>query len=258
MPGLVLKKGKKILGDKETSTINIFKASLLHLIQAAGENSKAKGWWERDRTPGEVFALFHSELSEFLEYARKGNKVMDDKIPAFLGVEAELADVVIRIMDYCAYLHIDLGSFVFRYFVRSGHRCLDVGHNANNERDKFLLSFNEMGERLKVLECRFYKMDDATFAGFLHYRISQAYLFFSTFDIKILNNFHNQKVFFGANSEKKTFPKKIFYWACEDLAYCLIQIMQFAAQKNYKVAAAILAKMDFNKGRQHKHGGKLF
>lgn len=41
----------------------------------------------------------HSELSEALEYMRHGNPP-DDKIPEFSGLEAELADVVIRIMSY--------------------------------------------------------------------------------------------------------------------------------------------------------------
>ena len=42
----------------------------------------------------------HSELSEALEALRHGNPP-DDKIPEFNGVEAELADCVIRIFDYC-------------------------------------------------------------------------------------------------------------------------------------------------------------
>ncbi len=42
-------------------------------------------------------ALFHSEVSEALENLRAG-QTPDDKIPEFSGVEAELADVIIRIM----------------------------------------------------------------------------------------------------------------------------------------------------------------
>ncbi|CAB1078735.1 hypothetical protein D1AOALGA4SA_6468 [Olavius algarvensis Delta 1 endosymbiont] len=60
-----------------------------------------KGWWEGERNEGELIALMHSELSETLEAIRKGNPP-DDKIPEFTGVEAELADVIIRIMDFAA------------------------------------------------------------------------------------------------------------------------------------------------------------
>lgn len=60
--------------------------------------AREKGWWDEPRNDGELIALMHSELSEALEALRHGNP-MDDKIPEFNGAEAELADVVIRIMD---------------------------------------------------------------------------------------------------------------------------------------------------------------
>jgi NTP pyrophosphatase (non-canonical NTP hydrolase) len=61
------------------------------------ETAKSKGWWDNDRNDGELIALMHSELSEALEALR--HDAVDDKIPAFLGVEAELADCIIRILD---------------------------------------------------------------------------------------------------------------------------------------------------------------
>jgi len=63
------------------------------------DNAVAHGWWETERNEAEVIALCHSELSEALEAMRHGNPA-SDKIPEFSGVEEELADVIIRIMDW--------------------------------------------------------------------------------------------------------------------------------------------------------------
>lgn len=74
--------------------------------------AKEKGWHDEQRTFGDLIALCHSELSEALEAFRKGDPA-DDKIPEFSGVEAELADVVIRIMDMSQLLKLDVGGAIF-------------------------------------------------------------------------------------------------------------------------------------------------
>lgn len=70
------------------------------------ENNKQKGFWETKREIPELIALMHSELSEALEAHRKD--LMDDKLPHRSGVEVELADCVIRILDTAGAYGLDI------------------------------------------------------------------------------------------------------------------------------------------------------
>lgn len=69
------------------------------LSEQVFKNAEAHGFWEGERNDGEIICLMHSELSEAFEAIRHSNPP-DDHIPEFSGVEAELADVIIRIMDF--------------------------------------------------------------------------------------------------------------------------------------------------------------
>jgi hypothetical protein len=63
------------------------------------EISHIHGWWETRHNDFEKMALIHSEISEAVEGLRKGNPP-DEHLPQFKSVEVELADAVIRIMDF--------------------------------------------------------------------------------------------------------------------------------------------------------------
>ncbi len=69
------------------------------------------GWWDEERNDGELIALMHSELSEALEHLRNGNR-QDDHLPELSGVAAEMADTIIRILDFCRARDIDIGRAV--------------------------------------------------------------------------------------------------------------------------------------------------
>lgn len=109
------------------------------LAKEVHQNAVAHGWWETDRSYEEVIALIHSELSEALEEYRDGKQMLyykdsncnkggdcapEDNMDCpcdetqcmyFVpgkpeGIIVELADVVIRILDYCGRRSIDIGD----------------------------------------------------------------------------------------------------------------------------------------------------
>ena len=88
-----------------------FAALFNRLSNSVCEVAKSHGFWENPNQ-GEKIALTHSELSEALEYIRKNPEAPDNHIPGFTGVEAEFADVVIRLMDFAAYYKLRLGEAI--------------------------------------------------------------------------------------------------------------------------------------------------
>jgi len=82
-------------------------AELTTLIHA---NSVGHGWWEDERHPLEVLFLISQELAEAGEEYRNGHELTEvyyqDGKPE--GFPVELADVLIRLLDYCGQLGIDM------------------------------------------------------------------------------------------------------------------------------------------------------
>jgi NTP pyrophosphatase (non-canonical NTP hydrolase) len=87
-----------------------FIAPMLSFGSIVNEQMNAQGFWESDNF-GEKIALIHSELSEALEADRKD--LASDHIEGFTGVEEELADVFIRMIDLAVQKDLRLGEAIF-------------------------------------------------------------------------------------------------------------------------------------------------
>ncbi len=83
---------------------------LVEVAKDVHETAVLHGWYECDCNVGEVIALMHSELSEALEEWRDGHPLTEiryeDGKPE--GFPIEMADAMIRILDTCHHLGIDI------------------------------------------------------------------------------------------------------------------------------------------------------
>ncbi len=85
------------------------------------QGNKDRGWWSDLKTGEDLdvnnkdlclskICLMHSELSEAMEGCRKS--IMDDHLPHRPMEEVEMADTIIRILDYCGARGLDIGGAI--------------------------------------------------------------------------------------------------------------------------------------------------
>lgn len=91
---------------------NNFRLAFDGMIVDVFRTAREHGWHDEERNDGECIALMHSELSEALEALRKNPLQKDEHCPAFTNLEVELADCVIRIMDYAGMRNLDVAGAI--------------------------------------------------------------------------------------------------------------------------------------------------
>ena len=84
--------------------------NLNKLAKHCHNEAKQAGWHDTPREDGTMLALIHSEISEALEELCKNQ--MDDHLPHRPMAEVELADALIRILDFVGMRGYDLGGVV--------------------------------------------------------------------------------------------------------------------------------------------------
>lgn len=138
-------------------------ADFKELAARIHQNAKLKGFWDNERNMGEVFMLIISELGEALEAHRKGkfanwpefnvrasqiNGVRNTEEMAFIYAfeneikdtfEDELADVVIRLLDYVGYRNVNIGLHLYDVDFKTEFKDdVNVGECLLNLTNKFL------------------------------------------------------------------------------------------------------------------------
>ena len=163
--------------------------------------AKDHGWWDEERTFGDLIALVHSELSEALEAYR--DEVLPSK-PHLLStkVASELADVVIRVADMAEW-----------YGLENLQEWID------SLRESDLSGITTFGEWITCC----------------HLLASKA-----------MEQLHED-----AND-----PEHGIKMAFGRLGSLVMLIQRMAAHYGIDLDAAIEAKMEYNRSRPYRHGGK--
>jgi len=178
--------------------------TISELQKQAHEIAKSKGWWDRERSWEEIVCLIHSEISEAFEEYRVGRmEVWIKYAPGFEegntvtlkrpeGFPIELADIVIRLMDWA-------------------------------EHDGVKIAGNYQDATVKGYEFRWHEegLD-------IPYQIMRLHSI--------------------------AFDEEIMY--PDNLQYCFALVCVLARSLDIDLEAAILTKMEYNRGRSYRHGGK--
>ena len=188
--------------------------NLKELQREAHAIAKEHGWWDQERTFGDLIALVHSELSEALE-AYRDKHIWTDwrQLQTYpngqpRGVGSELADVVIRVADMAEWYGVDLERVV-----------IEARTDPNRAHDLYVRTYEigaspSFGDWITQLHSR----STDIWNGGLQHAWGQ-----------IWQN-----------------PIGLF----------VHDIERMAAHYGIDLDAAIEAKMEYNRGRSYRHGGK--
>lgn len=190
-----------------------------------------KKWWQNidtgaplSRNKGELLGLIHSEISEAFDAELLNMK--DDKLPHRLGGEVEMADALIRMLDYSAGFGYSLDGPM---------------------RDEFGFISPQLGSKIAEL------MTSST----EHEEVFAIYLALENHSISIIHSAVSKLLEAERKGKTEKAPALICHIIMSIVCYCRI--------KQYDIDGAYTEKMAFNAKREdHTHearriaGGKQF
>ena len=211
-------------------------------------NAVDHGWWEKPLTFSEIIVMCHSELSEAMEEYRAERPMVycedgmtfnvacreepcggveclrnfPDRKPE--GVAVELADCVLRILDYMGHVKGDVDGAMrkLRGAVSPGIKELDVRPLPD-----------------LIAGC--------------HYLLSSAYA--SNRQAELLRKKRSRwiKPVLGLHPSRVRDYERT---AREQMVGCILDIMRWAHSNGVDMETVITAKNEYNKTREYRHGGK--
>lgn len=108
--------------------------SIKKLQKKIHQQNVQAGWWDNPREKGTLLCLIHSEISEAMEGERKD--LVDDHLPHRKMAEVELADAIIRILDYADAFGYDIEGAINEKLEYNKHRADHKRENRSRDGGK--------------------------------------------------------------------------------------------------------------------------
>lgn len=197
--------------------------------------SKAKGWYHnQNRSYMELYGLIVSELGELAEAFRATEMPQSDKLYGYTLAEEEAADVYIRVADLCGYIGFCPGEVIAKWIIREGDTWIDSSSNAS----AFCLVMDYIVTKAHVLALI---ADDEPILYSQYTHVSN----------------HNAMERIGQIA-KLLGHAYVFAYSKHFIAAAIVELACLSNEHGIRLGRAILAKHEYNKGRELRHGGKLY
>ena len=183
------------------------------------DNAVEKGWYESKQTPLSRHVLMISEIAEAVEEVRNHKESYYEIEGKPEGEATELADVLIRILDYLSYNQVNFIEFLNNQFFM---------------RFDYLETFDDLVLAIKSKNNVKSLNELEQLEGPLDYHMSIA--------VSVGN---------ASNSVLKSSNKEFFF-----LAEAFVKIMYYANLNNWNMEQILKTKHEYNVNRPYKHGGK--